>query len=219
LPSVAIARLSAKSAVSRQAITKHLKVLSGAGLVRGTRRGREQIWQLEPKRLGDARTYLDLISRQWDEALDRLKGLQRTTNTRDNLADFTCADTITPQNNAGTMMELPSSTSCTAGETPTETPPAGDTATATPTATATRGVETATATATPSGTPGPPIACVADCNESGDVSLDEVVHAVGIALARHPLATCEQADPNGDGFPDIGELVRAVAGSVGGCID
>lgn len=70
-----IARLSAKSAVSRQAITKHLKVLSGAGLVRGKRRGREQIWQLEPKRLADAHAYLDQISRQWDQALDRLKSL------------------------------------------------------------------------------------------------------------------------------------------------
>ena len=68
-----IARLSAKSAVSRQAITKHLKVLSGAGLVRGNRRGREQIWELEPKRLADARAYLDQISRQWDQALERLK--------------------------------------------------------------------------------------------------------------------------------------------------
>jgi DNA-binding transcriptional ArsR family regulator len=70
-----IARLSAKSAVSRQAITKHLKVLSGAGLVRGSRRGREQIWELEPRRLADAHAYLDQISRQWDQALDRLRRL------------------------------------------------------------------------------------------------------------------------------------------------
>lgn len=68
-----IARLSAKSQVSRQAITKHLEVLSEAGLVRGTRRGREHIWQLKPKRLADAREYLDRISRQWDDALDRLQ--------------------------------------------------------------------------------------------------------------------------------------------------
>jgi DNA-binding transcriptional ArsR family regulator len=68
-----IARLSAQSAVSRQAITKHLKVLSGAGLVRGNRRGREQIWELEPQRLADAHAYLDQISRQWDQALSRLK--------------------------------------------------------------------------------------------------------------------------------------------------
>jgi DNA-binding transcriptional ArsR family regulator len=73
-----IARLSAKSAVSRQAITKHLKVLSGAGLVRGNRRGREQIWKLEPRRLADARVYLDQISQQWDQALDRLKSFVET---------------------------------------------------------------------------------------------------------------------------------------------
>jgi DNA-binding transcriptional ArsR family regulator len=68
-----IARLSADSAVSRQAITKHLGVLERAGLVRGRRRGREHIWQLEPGRLADAREYLGRISRQWDDALGRLK--------------------------------------------------------------------------------------------------------------------------------------------------
>lgn len=68
-----IARLSVRSHVSRQAITKHLEVLSGAGLVRSDRRGRERIWELEPHRLQEARTYLDAISRQWDDALDRLK--------------------------------------------------------------------------------------------------------------------------------------------------
>ncbi|MDQ2665705.1 MAG: metalloregulator ArsR/SmtB family transcription factor [Gemmatimonadota bacterium] len=68
-----ITQLSAKSDVSRQAITKHLRVLSDAGLVRSTRKGREQVWDLEPKRLDDAHAYLDRISKQWDEALDRLK--------------------------------------------------------------------------------------------------------------------------------------------------
>lgn len=68
-----IARLSETSEVSRQAITKHLEVLAKAGFVRGQRRGREHIWQLQPKRLADARDHLDQISRQWDEALDRLK--------------------------------------------------------------------------------------------------------------------------------------------------
>src|SRR5262245_10678365 len=68
-----IARLSARSSVSRQAITKHLEVLSGAGLVRSDRRGRERIWRLEPRRLAEASAHLDLISRQWDDALGRLK--------------------------------------------------------------------------------------------------------------------------------------------------
>jgi DNA-binding transcriptional ArsR family regulator len=68
-----IAGLSAGSAVSRQAIRKHLAVLSRAGFVRGQRHGREHIWQLQPKRLADARQYLDRIGQQWDDALGRLK--------------------------------------------------------------------------------------------------------------------------------------------------
>jgi DNA-binding transcriptional ArsR family regulator len=68
-----IAHLSAKADVSRQAITKHLEVLTEAGLVRSFRRGRERIWELEPKRLADAHAYLDRISAQWDDALERLQ--------------------------------------------------------------------------------------------------------------------------------------------------
>jgi DNA-binding transcriptional ArsR family regulator len=68
-----ITRLAAGSAVSRQAITKHLEVLSAAGLVRSRRRGRERIWELEPGRLDDVHDYLELISEQWDDALGRLQ--------------------------------------------------------------------------------------------------------------------------------------------------
>jgi hypothetical protein len=42
-------------------------------LVRGTRRGRESLWRLEPKRLAEAQRSLDLISQQWDQALGKLK--------------------------------------------------------------------------------------------------------------------------------------------------
>ena len=72
---LSIAHLTAGSAVTRQAVTKHLIVLAGAGLVRDVRRGRERIWELEPDRLAAARRYLDEISGQWDEALARLKEL------------------------------------------------------------------------------------------------------------------------------------------------
>ncbi len=70
-----IASLSQGVDVSRQAITKHLHVLSDAGLVRGFRRGRQHIWELEPNRLDDARDYLDRIDAQWDAALERLRDL------------------------------------------------------------------------------------------------------------------------------------------------
>src|SRR5689334_13565210 len=70
-----IARLSDGAGVTRQAITKHLYVLAGAGLVQGTRQGRESVWQLDPARLTDARRLLDRISDDWDDALGRLKRL------------------------------------------------------------------------------------------------------------------------------------------------
>jgi DNA-binding transcriptional ArsR family regulator len=70
---MSISRLTAGSGITRQGVTKHLRVLAGAGLVRGTRRGKESLWRLEPRRLEEARRSLDLISRQWDESLGRLK--------------------------------------------------------------------------------------------------------------------------------------------------
>jgi DNA-binding transcriptional ArsR family regulator len=73
-----VTRLSGQFEVSRQAITKHLEVLSEAGLVTSLRRGRERIWTFEPKRLEEAREYLERLSRQWDVALGRLKTFVET---------------------------------------------------------------------------------------------------------------------------------------------
>jgi DNA-binding transcriptional ArsR family regulator len=70
---LSITRLTAGSAVTRQAITKHLTVLATAGLVSDLRRGRERIWELEPEQMEVARTYLEHVSKRWDEALGRLK--------------------------------------------------------------------------------------------------------------------------------------------------
>ncbi|HEY2735363.1 MAG TPA: metalloregulator ArsR/SmtB family transcription factor [Polyangiales bacterium] len=72
---LSITHLHHGSDVTRQAITKHLEVLADAGLVNGTRRGRERIWELETARLERAQRCLDQISQQWDEALDRLRSL------------------------------------------------------------------------------------------------------------------------------------------------
>ena len=70
---LSITALSRDETVTRQAITKHLRVLEGAGLVAGERHGREQRWQLRPDRLDDARAWLEDLSRQWDVALAKLK--------------------------------------------------------------------------------------------------------------------------------------------------
>ena len=73
-----ITGLSAHAKVTRQAITKHLGVLSQAGLVRSTRKGREKVWDLETKRLADAQQYLERIERMWDQALGRLRAFVET---------------------------------------------------------------------------------------------------------------------------------------------
>ena len=70
-----IASLSADRALTRQAVTKHLHVLEEAGLVACVRVGRESRYTFRPDPLGVARSYLDQVSMQWDEALGRLKKL------------------------------------------------------------------------------------------------------------------------------------------------
>lgn len=70
---LSITRLTAGSVVTRQAVTKHLNVLATAGLVSDVRRGREHIWEFEPKQVEAARGYLEHVSKRWDEALERLK--------------------------------------------------------------------------------------------------------------------------------------------------
>lgn len=71
--SASISKLTTGTGVTRQAVTKHLRVMQNSGLVRSTRRGRERLWQLNQRRLEDARRHLDLISQRWDAALARLQ--------------------------------------------------------------------------------------------------------------------------------------------------
>jgi DNA-binding transcriptional ArsR family regulator len=68
-----ITQLTRGTALTRQAVTKHLRVLQGVGLVRGVRCGRETVFEPQPKALADAARALESISQQWDQALTRLK--------------------------------------------------------------------------------------------------------------------------------------------------
>ena len=70
---MSIAQLTTGTEISRQAITKHLGVLAAAGLVRDVKVGRERLWEFEPAQLDEARRTLELIGRQWDHALSKLK--------------------------------------------------------------------------------------------------------------------------------------------------
>jgi DNA-binding transcriptional ArsR family regulator len=68
-----ISHLTAGTNLTRQAVTKHLHVLENAGIVRSIRAGRENQFELEPKPIEDVREYLEYVSKQWDNAVARLK--------------------------------------------------------------------------------------------------------------------------------------------------
>jgi DNA-binding transcriptional ArsR family regulator len=67
------AQPSGGSKLTRQAITKHLRVLERARIVHGVRAGRESLFALDPKPISELRKYLDLVSERWDQALGRLR--------------------------------------------------------------------------------------------------------------------------------------------------
>ena len=65
--------LSDGAKVTRQAIVKHLRVLESAGLVRNEKRGREVLYELDARRVDEAREFLEGISSGWDRAIARLR--------------------------------------------------------------------------------------------------------------------------------------------------
>jgi len=68
-----ISQLTEGSKLTRQAITKHLRVLERVGMVHSFRMGRESLFEFSPQPIQGIREYLDLVSEQWDLALSRLK--------------------------------------------------------------------------------------------------------------------------------------------------
>lgn len=66
-------RLKDTTAYSRQAVTKHLRLLERAGLVHSQRVGKDRLWRIEQERLAQVRHHLDQISAQWDATLERLR--------------------------------------------------------------------------------------------------------------------------------------------------
>jgi DNA-binding transcriptional ArsR family regulator len=70
-----IAQLTGGTRLTRQAVTKHLRVLEGAGIVRSVRRGRESLYEFDPQPMQEMQEYLGRISQHWDEVLARLRAL------------------------------------------------------------------------------------------------------------------------------------------------
>jgi DNA-binding transcriptional ArsR family regulator len=70
---LSVTHLTQGTRITRQAVTKHLRVLESAGLARCERSGRETVWALDQRPLAKAREHLDTIARQWDRAIERLR--------------------------------------------------------------------------------------------------------------------------------------------------
>lgn len=70
---MSITKLTSGFPVTRQAITKHLRILERAGVISSEADGREIVWHVEQRRLAQAKRDLDAIARQWEGTLQRLK--------------------------------------------------------------------------------------------------------------------------------------------------
>ena len=75
---LSIAQLTANTNITRQAVTKHLRVLAQAGVARHMKAGRERLWQLDPAQIEEARRTLEVIGRHWEIALGNLKAFIET---------------------------------------------------------------------------------------------------------------------------------------------
>ena len=79
---LSVKQLSAPLAISRQAATKHLDLLTAAGLVRAERRGRERHHHLVAPALEPVHTWLQPYSKAWDRRLERWRAhVERTEET------------------------------------------------------------------------------------------------------------------------------------------
>ena len=84
--------------------------------------------------------------------------------------------------------------------------------TSAPTATST---PTGVLTATPTTTPAP--LCAGDCNGHGQVTVDELLTMVNIALGNANVSTCVPGDANKERQITIDEILAAVNNALNGC--
>jgi DNA-binding transcriptional ArsR family regulator len=73
-----ISELTEGTKLTRQAVTKHLRVLERVRIVHAKRAGRESLFTLDPEPIDEMVAYLETVSKQWDAALTRLKAFVET---------------------------------------------------------------------------------------------------------------------------------------------
>ena len=135
-------------------------------------------------------------------------------------ATLTPTVSATPSATSATPSATRTATATSSVGTVTPTSPAPGTATSTatmptsPTATLTPVITGTPPTVTPTT---PPAACVGDCDGSGEVTINELITMVNIALGSAPVSNCPAGDPSGNGEITIEELIVAVNNALDGC--
>ncbi len=148
-------------------------------------------------------------------------GACEPTNVGGSCDDFNVCTASTVCSATGTCVSGAPQQTATATRTPGANTP---TPTATATVQSTRTNTVAASTATPSHTPGTPTAtptqgrCVGDCDHSGQVSVNELITGVNIALDRAAFEQCEAFDLNDNSDVEVDELVAGVNSSIRGCV-
>lgn len=71
-------QLASELPVTRQAVSKHLTALREAGLVDSRKQGRETLYQLNPESLDGAALWLARVGGEWEQRLERLRGLVKS---------------------------------------------------------------------------------------------------------------------------------------------
>jgi DNA-binding transcriptional ArsR family regulator len=72
-PGLTASRLAGELPMTRQAVSKHLHALSGAGLVTARREGRETRYTITPAPLADAMEWMTEVGAEWDSRLEKLR--------------------------------------------------------------------------------------------------------------------------------------------------
>ncbi|MGG1658205.1 ArsR/SmtB family transcription factor [Brevibacillus sp. NRS-1366] len=100
---MAVTVISSHFPISRTAVSKHLRILSDAGLVKEQKVGRETRYRLQPEPLQELQSWLSYYERFWDNKLNALKRLVENNPTTDNEP----AGPRLVHNNEGQTIEVP----------------------------------------------------------------------------------------------------------------
>tara|TARA_R110002124_G_scaffold127355_1_gene287309 strand:+ start:6048 stop:6374 length:327 start_codon:yes stop_codon:yes gene_type:complete len=71
---LSITQISNQFEMSRQGVTKHIKILNDAGLVQINEHGRNRFCYADPKPLKEINKWMLFYSQFWDDSLDKLGG-------------------------------------------------------------------------------------------------------------------------------------------------